>query len=241
MVRINRDKCIGCAICVPYCPRSAIKVDPGSGKAYVVYAECVECGTCARVVPCPRDAIEGVIEGYAREVRAHFSDPITPHPSTGIPGRGTEEMKTNDVTGRFRRGEVGFAIDIGRPLIGVTFAEMGRFIRVLNEVGVEWERANPILYLIKDLRTGEFPEELRGERIHSAVLEFKVPLGRVKEVVEKLRYLAETTDTVFSVGVISRVEPDYTIPVVGVLKELGLEVGPWAKTNVGLGRPMVEP
>jgi len=240
MVFIDQSRCIGCGICIPYCPRNAIKLSPETKKAYIVVPECVECGTCVRVVQCPRDAIVGVVEGYAREVRGHFSDPITPHPSTGIPGRGTEEMKTNDVTGRFKRGEVGFAIDIGRPLVGVTFAEVGRFIKVLNEVGVVWEKANPILYLLKDLKEGKFPDELMNEKIHSAVLEFKVPISKVKDVIEKLKYLAETTDTVFSVGVISRVEPDFTIPVVNILKELGLEVGPWAKTNVGLGRPLVE-
>ncbi len=240
MVLINQNRCIGCGICIPYCPRSAIKLDPKTKKSYVVVEECVECGTCVRVVPCPRDAIEPYIEGYARTVRAHFSDPYTTHPSTGIPGRGTEEMKTNDVTGRFRRGEVGFAIDIGRPLVGVTFAEIGRFVRELNEVGVEWEKANPILYLLKDLEKGKFPDELMGEKIHSAVLEFKVPLSKVNKVIEKLKYLAETTDTVFSVGVISRVDEDFSIPVVKLLKELGLEVSPWAKTNVGLGRPLIE-
>jgi len=149
-------------------------------------------------------------------------------------------MKTNDVTGRFKKGEVGFAIDIGRPLIGVTFAEVGRFIRTLNTVGVEWEKANPILYLLKDLEKGEFPEELKKVKIHSAVLEFKVPISRVRDVIEKLKYLAETTDTVFSLGVISRVEEDFTIPVINVLGELGLKVSPWAKTNVGLGRPLIE-
>ncbi|MEM1600594.1 MAG: 4Fe-4S binding protein [Sulfolobales archaeon] len=240
LVLIDHGRCIGCGICIPYCPRSAIRLDPNIRKAYINTEECVECGTCVRVVQCPRDAIVGVVEGYVREVQAHFSDPYTLHPSTGIPGRGTEEMKTNDVTGRFKKGEVGFAIDIGRPLIGVTFAEVGRFIRTLNTVGVEWEKANPILYLLKDLEKGEFPEELKKVKIHSAVLEFKVPISRVRDVIEKLKYLAETTDTVFSLGVISRVEEDFTIPVINVLGELGLKVSPWAKTNVGLGRPLIE-
>ncbi len=241
MVLIDQGRCIGCGICIPYCPRNAIKLDPNLKKAYIVAEECVECGTCARVVMCPRDAIVGVVEGYVREVRAHFSDPYTLHPSTGIPGRGTEEMKTNDVTGRFKRGEVGFAIDIGRPLVGVTFAEISRFIKVLNTVGVMWEKANPILYLLKGgLEMGEFPEELNNVKLHSAVLEFKVPIAKVRDVIEKLKYLAETTDTVFSLGIISRVDDDFTIPVIEVLRELGLEVSPWAKTNVGLGRPLVE-
>ncbi len=240
MVSINENRCIGCGICIPYCPRGAIKLSPDSKKARIVSEECVECGTCVRVVMCPRDAIVGTVEGYSNEVKAHFSDPYTVHPSTGIPGRGTEEMKTNDVTGRFKFGEVGFAIDIGRPLVGVTFAEIGRFVRNINKVGVGWERANPILYLMKDLEKGEFPSELNDVRLHSAVLEFKVPINKVGEVIEVLKYLASTTETVFSLGIISRVEDDFTIPVVKVLNELGLKVSPWAKVNVGLGRPLVE-
>ncbi|MEM1982440.1 MAG: 4Fe-4S binding protein [Sulfolobales archaeon] len=240
MVLIVQNRCIGCGICIPYCPRGAIKLNPEVNKAYIITEECVECGTCVRIVPCPRDAIVGVIEGYAREVKAHFSDPYTIHPSTGIPGRGTEEMKTNDVTGRFRKGEVGFAIDIGRPLIGVTFKELSRFIKTINAVGVEWEKANPILYLLKDVEKSEFPEELLNVKLHSAVLEFKVPINKVKDVIERLKYLAESTDTVFSLGIISRVEDDFTIPVIDVLRELGLDVSPWAKTNVGLGRPLIE-
>lgn len=241
MVLIDQERCIGCGICIPYCPRNAIKLDPKIKKAYIVAEECVECGTCTRIVMCPRDAIVDVIEGYVREIKAQFSNPYVLHPSTGIPGRGTEEMKTNDVTGRFKKGEVGFAIDIGRPFVGVTFAEISRFIKTLNTVGVIWERANPILYLLKGgLEVGEFPDELKDVKIHSAVLEFKVPITKVKDVIEKLKYLAETTDTVFSLGVISRVEDDLTIPVIEILRELGLEVSPWAKTNVGLGKPLIE-
>jgi hypothetical protein len=39
-----------------------------------------------------------------------------PHESTGIEGRGTEEVKTNDVTGRVNIGEVGFTIESEGPV-----------------------------------------------------------------------------------------------------------------------------
>jgi NAD-dependent dihydropyrimidine dehydrogenase PreA subunit len=238
MVLINLDRCVGCRICIPYCTTNAIRFDSRLGKAVVDLDRCVECNTCVRVVPCPMDAIEVSPLSIGREVRSLFSDPVPIHASTGIPGRGTEEMKTNDVTGRFRRGEVGFAIDIGRPHIGLTFRELGRFIKTFSEIGVIYEKNNPVIYLMKDIEKGEVRDDIGDERILSAVLEFKVPLGRVKDVIERLRYLAETTDTVFSIGVISRVEPDGTIPVIDVLKEAGVEVRPTAKVNVGLGKPL---
>ena len=37
---------------------------------------------------------------WPRTVRANFSDPLVEHPETKVPGRGTEEMKTTEVTGR---------------------------------------------------------------------------------------------------------------------------------------------
>ncbi|MEM2376853.1 MAG: 4Fe-4S binding protein, partial [Sulfolobales archaeon] len=231
-------KCIGCGICLSYCPRGAIKLDPKICKAYVVNGECTECGTCLRVVICPREAIEPFIKNEAKAVSAYFSDPFTVHKATGRKGRGTEEMKTNDVTGRFRRGEVGFAIDIGRPVPGVTVGEICRFVDALSEINAQFEDNNPIVQLINDIKKGNLSEDIKSEKIHSVVLEFKVPLANVEEVINKLRYLATTTDTVFSVGVISRVEKNLEIPVIKILKDLGLTVKPWAKVNVGLGKPL---
>ena len=43
---------------------------------------------------------------WPRIVRRAFSDPVVPHESTGVHGRGTEEVKTNDVSGRVKVGEV---------------------------------------------------------------------------------------------------------------------------------------
>ena len=68
---------------------------------------------------CPTAAFEPDELAWPRVVRRAFSDPRVPHESTGIEGRGTEEVKTNDVTGRVGLGEVGFTIEFGRPGVGV--------------------------------------------------------------------------------------------------------------------------
>ncbi len=57
---------------------------------------------------CPTDAIVPEELSWPRVVRRAFSDPQVPHESTGIHGRGTAEVKTNDVTGRVKEGEAGF-------------------------------------------------------------------------------------------------------------------------------------
>ena len=71
---------------------------------------------------CPTAAFVPEDLTWPRTVRRAFSDPSVPHESTGIEGRGTEEVKTNDVSGRVQAGEVGFTIEFGRPGVGRTFA-----------------------------------------------------------------------------------------------------------------------
>ena len=73
---------------------------------------------------CPTAAFEPDELTWPRVVRRAFSDPRVPHESTGVEGRGTEEVKTNDVTGRVGLGEVGFTIELGRPGVGVRFREI---------------------------------------------------------------------------------------------------------------------
>ena len=55
---------------------------------------------------CPTSAITPDDLSWPRVVRRAFSDPIVTHESTGVHGRGTEEVKTNDVTNRVGVGEV---------------------------------------------------------------------------------------------------------------------------------------
>ena len=105
-MEIDSDVCVGCGICVPYCPMTAISLN--NGLAIIDLEKCVECGTCKRVVDCPTDAITETPLEWPRSIRKFFSDPVSEHKETGIPGRGTEEMKTNDVTERFGYGEAGW-------------------------------------------------------------------------------------------------------------------------------------
>ena len=51
-VKVDLEKCTGCAKCVDVCPVSAIKME--NGKA-VISDECVDCGAC--VSECPNEAI----------------------------------------------------------------------------------------------------------------------------------------------------------------------------------------
>ena len=53
--RIDPDLCTGCGQCVLSCPMDVIRMDTGTGKAYVKYVEdCMYCGFC---IDCPEEAI----------------------------------------------------------------------------------------------------------------------------------------------------------------------------------------
>lgn len=47
---IDKEKCIGCGVCVGACPVEAIKIDD-DGKAVINAEKCISCGTCSAVCP----------------------------------------------------------------------------------------------------------------------------------------------------------------------------------------------
>ena len=56
---VDKEKCIGCMTCVPYCPDAAIEMkkykEEQKDKADIDYDFCKGCGVCAQV--CPAKAI----------------------------------------------------------------------------------------------------------------------------------------------------------------------------------------
>src|SRR5512135_724655 len=146
-MRIN-DECTGCGVCVPYCPVGAIL--ERDGRMWVDEDQCVECGVCRRVAGCPTESFEdtpGVAE-WPRSLRAEFSNPSVQHPHTQGLGRGTEEMKTNDVTGRFQRGYYGLAMEFGRPGIATRLGEVEKATKALAPLGVHFQEKNPVYALL---------------------------------------------------------------------------------------------
>ncbi|MEL1135582.1 4Fe-4S binding protein [Desulfitobacterium sp. THU1] len=237
---IDKEKCIGCGICVPYCPTGAISMS--DKKATIDQVLCVECGNCIRprVVRCSPQAIYEPyeqIKGTPREVRRYFSDPATVHGVTGVPGRGTEEVKTNDVTGRVCRGEVGIAIEMGRPCIGTTFAEVEKLTKALAPYGIEYEEGNPLTHLLEDRAKGVFKEVYKSESVLSAIVEFTVKLEHMAEILETIKGTAKELDTAFSLDLICCFEEDGSVPALPELERLGMKPRANAKVNLGMGRP----
>ena len=231
---INREICTGCGQCVIVCPVQAIKLI--NSKAVINENLCVECAICYRNAECPVNAIRSTRLKWPRIIRSPFSNVIATHKITGIPGRGTEEMKTNDVTNRFNIGEIGCSIELGRPGVGTYLKNIELFTTQLTKIGVEFEPESPVTALIID-DEGHIKEDIKNEKVLSAIIEFKIHKNKVSEVLGIIKDIDKRIDTVFSVGIVSRGIENEKHPIIDLLKQEGFIVRPNAKINIGLGRP----
>ena len=263
-MRISKSRCVGCGNCVSVCPVAAIRIG-SDGRAEVNPDQCVECYTCYRGLSterlnptlvrgmrrilgwfrlrfdpepdiCPTSAIEPDELTWPRTVRRAFSDPLVSHEATGVHGRGTEEVKTNDVTGRVSVGECGMTIEFGRPGVTATFADMDRVTRRLAALGVYFEPNNPVTRLMADSGSGAIREDLLGERVLSAIVEIKVGMDRVAEVMRAVEQAAAESSTIISVGAATRCGDDGEDDLGALLAAHGYTAFR-GKTNLGLGRP----
>ena len=272
-MRINPDKCVACGNCTYVCPVGAIYVDPNIKRATIERDECVECYACyyglstehmnpgivrtirkllhvarLRFDPepdiCPTAAFEPDELQWPRVIRRAFSDPRATHESTGVQGRGTEEVKTNDVTQRVKPGEVGFTIEFGRPGVGVRMRDIQKMTQALARAHVPFEKKNPLTLLMSDVATGTLREDILDEKVLSAIVEIKVTADRVEEIIRLVHEVETQVDSVVALGVGTRCDANGDETVVApVLKRLGYKLER-AKTNTGLGRvtnPQVVP
>ncbi len=264
-MRINPDKCVACGNCTYICPMGAIYIDPRIQRATINREECVECYSCynglsqehlnpsfvrfvrktfqmmrIRFDPepdvCPTGAFEPDELSWPRLVRRAFSDPRVPHESTGVHGRGTEEVKTNDVSGRVKLGEVGFTIEFGRPGVGVRFRDIEKMSTALARAGVAFEKRNPVTSLMSDESKGEIRADILDEKVLSAILEIKVPVSRTEEIIRLVWEVEKQIDSPVALGVGARCDENGEENVVApILEKLGYKLER-AKTNIGLGR-----
>lgn len=235
---IDSEVCIACESCVPYCPVGAVAINDSCAE--IDQELCVECGVCLRSGVCPVEALRQPDLKWPRTLRALFSNPITVFEETGVAGRGTDEVKSNDVTGRYRRGEVGFGIEMGRPGTGTSFRQIQQLTTALARMGVRFEERNPLTTLLSDPTAGTVREDILNERVLTAIIEFKVPIARVSEVLDALKKAEKEVETVFSLDFISRPEADGTLPAVEELKRLGYNPSEHVKICTGLGRPKID-
>jgi hypothetical protein len=159
-------------------------------------------------------------------------------PDTRVPGRGTEEVKTNEVTGRVKPGFVGLAVELGRPGIGTRFHDVQKITQAVAELEAEFIPENPVTFWMTDKKTGKLREDILNEKVLSAIVEFAIPIDKLKAAIEKLRKVSKELNTVCSVVSGVKLAPDGSIPTDKIFKELGITPAPNCKNNVGLGRPL---
>jgi hypothetical protein len=200
--------------------------------------ECTECSTCTRSEVCPVDAIKTVELGWPRVLRETFSNPLAKHETTGITGRGTEGIKTNDAQNRFRRGDIGVFIEVGRPVLGGRFSDVNRIVKKFKAHGYDVIEENPISALIDDPKTGALKPDILDEKIISCVIEFVLPDTAADELMAVVHELSGQVESVFSLSVALRADGEGRSP----FEELfGTNVFclPNAKANIGMAEHIV--
>jgi hypothetical protein len=242
----------------------AIAISPITNRSVIDRDECVECYQCYRGMSqehlnptfvravrtvlswlrlrfepepdvCPTAAFEPEDLAWPRNVRRAFSDVTATHESTGIHGRGTEEVKTNDVTGRVKPGQAGFVVEFGRPSVGVRFGDIERMTRALAAAGVAFEHNNPVTHLMVDRATGALNPEILDEKVLSAIVELVAPIERLEQILDVIEAVAPRLKTVVAVGVGAVCDDEGRSPVEEVLARRGYPIIR-GKTNLGLGR-----
>jgi len=236
---IDKDLCVGCELCIPYCLTGAITSD-ADGRGEIDLDLCVECGVCVQTGICESGAIQMDELEWPRLIRRTYSNVLYEHPGTGMIGRGTEEMKTNEATGNFRRGEVGVGVEIGRPDVGTTFRDVDKITRAMAALGAHFPPGSPTTKLMDDPATGAIRADVLNERVICAIVESKTTPDKLPEMLATLSRVAKEVDTVFSIDIVTVVEDDGSVPNIEIVKKLGYSVRPNAKTTMGLGRPLFQ-
>jgi NAD-dependent dihydropyrimidine dehydrogenase PreA subunit len=235
---IDKDLCISCWNCIDYCPVAAI--EQIEDIACVNLDICVECGTCFRWAECPTDAIIRPELQWPRSIRQWFSDPTTTIPGlqTLGAGRGVPEVKNNDRTGYYKGEEVGFIIELGRPGVSTSFKDIQKLLTIMSEADFCLTKRSPLTPFIVNAEKAELQEEILNERVLSCSLEYKTALQNIPDFINAIKKAEKKVDTVFTIGLLSIINSDFTIPTVNALDKLGVRYQPNAKINIGLGHPL---
>ncbi len=239
---ISADKCVLCGKCVPYCPVGALH--PGEEAMEIDHDLCVECGTCIRNAGCPVDAFFDPPMDMPRYIRKAFSDPYAPHKNTPQEhgGRGTEEIKTNDVTGIVHDLDtVEVSIEMGRPGTAAWFYEVQAISTAVAKFGVTFASNNPVTLYMTDRSKGEFDPSILNERILSCIVEFETESSKLLPILQAVKEVSYTLKTLFSVSCICKVDENDETIIERDIAPLGFDIRRGSsKTNVGLGRPLYE-
>jgi ferredoxin len=230
---INADACVECNACYKGMSRENLPQQPTRLlRALLAFFK-------LRFQPdpdiCPTGAITMDELVWPRSLRRAFSDPEVPHESTGLGGRGTLEVKTNDISGGIKEGEAGFTVEFGRPGVGVFFRDVDAVCQRLAKMPVEFQKQNPVTALMTDLTSGRLKSDVLQEKVLSCILEFKAGNSDMAQILKVIEEEIRQLDTVVALGVAVRCDSRGMDPVRQQLQAMGYDA--WrGKINLGLGR-----
>jgi len=238
-MKINVENCIGCGTCLDYCNVGAISIE--DEVASIDQDVCVECWVCYRNQVCPNDCFEPTpLENYGDVFKHVLSDPTETSKGTGIPGRGTEESKTNDITGRFPKDVYGICVDMGRPGAGAYMRDVERVAMALAGAGVRFAspRETPLSAVMTDIRSGKIRNDLLDVHVLSVIIEGTCMRENLGPVLNAIIKVEKEIDTVFSLGIVSMLDEDGDESLMRVLDQYEIDRPKRGKVNVGLGKPL---
>lgn len=237
---VNKDKCIGCRACNPYCTVGAISIVEweGTKKSEVNQDLCVECGACLRAEICPKDAIYQPELQYPRSIRAKFANPHAGH-LPGLPSdKPSPEIKLNDITGRVHEDLSSVTVEVGRHGVSASFRDVEKICLALGRIGVEFEPTNSLTALMVDRVKGKIKGEILDERGLHIMIQFNIENDRLKEALLALKDVSTQIETVFSLGITNLVRKDGSIHALSIAQQAGFTPLPNPKANLGLGRTL---
>jgi NAD-dependent dihydropyrimidine dehydrogenase PreA subunit len=237
-MKVNKEACIGCKACHPYCTVGAISLVEWEGKkkSEANQTDCVECGACIRSGVCPKDAIAMPELEWPRKLRSHFSNPYAGHLPAKKGAPPAAEPKLNEWTGRISEGMTAIVVEVGRPGVSASLRDVQKICMALAAVGVEFDPGSGVTALMTDPATGRFSDDILNEKGLSVMIQFSIANNALPSVLRALREVSSRIDTVFSIGLSNRLDGSAVIPTASYAEEAGFTVRPHAKTVVGLGR-----
>lgn len=168
-VKIDKDKCIGCALCVDDCPNHSLKIV--NGKAEFVSESCLECGHCYAI--CPKAAVDMV------NLDTSDCTPVVPMTELGSDKLLTA-MKSRRTIRRFNskpveEEKIAKILEVGRCCQTGTNSQNVAYT-ILGSKQAEIEKE-----CVKMFRTGvkvasPFVKEIKGQAISDSFFFRKAPL-----------------------------------------------------------------
>ena len=241
-MKVNKERCIGCKACHPYCSVGAISLVEWEGKKKSEASQeiCVECGACFRARICPKDAIVMPELEWPRKLRAHFSNPYAGHLPVKKGTPPAAEPKLNEMTGRITEGMTAVVVEVGRPGISASLRDVEKICTALAQAGVEFDPGSGVTGLMDDPATGKFSDDILNEKGLSIMVQFSTANEALPDVLRVLKGVSSRIDTLFSIGLSNRLDDRGAIPTASIAEEAGFTVRPHAKTVVGLGKSRTE-